>query len=89
MQNKKREIDIIDKILDACYKAGSEGIFVESLMHQYEERGSLSKKQLQGLYGKAEQIEGIAPGKLAALEALINKMPNRYKSEAPETITPL
>ena len=79
MQNKKRERDIIDKILDACYKAGSEGIFVESLMHQYEERGSLSKKQLQGLYQKALTVKDMPTNWLATLEATISKMSTRYK----------
>jgi hypothetical protein len=47
------------------------------------QRGSLSKKQLQGLYGKASEIENITPGKLATLEAVIKKMPTRYKSDLP------
>ena len=48
------------------------------------QRGSLSKKQLQGLYSKASKIEDISPGKLGTLEAIIKKMPTRYKSELPE-----
>jgi hypothetical protein len=40
---------------------------------------------LQGLYGKASKIEGLPPGKLAAIEAIIKRMPTRYKSELPET----
>jgi hypothetical protein len=79
MQKKKREIDIVDKVLDACYKAGSKGIFIESLMHQYEERGSLSKKQLQGLYQKALQVKDMPVNWLATLEATILKMATRYK----------
>lgn len=47
------------------------------------ERGSLSKKQLQGLYGKASKISGLPPGKLATIEAIIKKMPTRFKSEIP------
>jgi hypothetical protein len=80
MQKKKPEIDVIDKVLDACYKAGSKGIFIESLMHQYEERGSLSKKQLQGLYQKALKVKDMPPNWLATLEATILKMSTRYKS---------
>jgi hypothetical protein len=79
MQKRKPEVDIIDKVLDACYKAGSKGIFIESLMHQYEERGSLSKKQLQGLYQKALKVEDMPPNWLATLEATILKMSTRYK----------
>ncbi len=77
---KKPEVDVIDKILDACYKAYPGIIFIESLMHQYEERGSLSKKQLQGLYQKALKVEDIPSNWLATLEATILKMPTRYKS---------
>lgn len=58
--------------------------FVISLYKQYQQRGSLSKKQLQGLYDKASGIEGLAPGKLAAVEAIIKRMPTRFKSEMPE-----
>jgi len=46
--------------------------------------GSLSKKQLIGLHDKASKIQGLAPGKLATLEAIIKRMPTRYKSEKPE-----
>jgi hypothetical protein len=38
---------------------------------------------LQGLYSKAEKISDLAPGKLASLEALINKMPTRSRSVLP------
>ena len=48
------------------------------------QRGSLSKKQLQGLYSKASKIENIQQNKLATLEAIIKKMPTRNKSELPE-----
>ncbi len=58
--------------------------FIISLYKQYQQRGSLSKKQLQGLYDKASGIEGLAPGKLAGVEAIIKKMPTRFKSAKPE-----
>src|SRR5688572_10784218 len=58
--------------------------FIISLYKQYQQRGSLSKKQLQGLYDKASGIQGLAPGKLAAVEAIIKRMPTRFKSEKPE-----
>ena len=89
MENKKGSVDIINEVLEACILAYPVSSFIISLYKQYISRGWLTKKQLQGLYGKAEQIEELPPGKLAALEALINKMPNRYKSEAPETTAPL
>jgi len=55
MIKKKQGIDIIDKILDACYKHNPDALFIMSLMHQYEERGGLSKKQLEGLLLKAKK----------------------------------
>ena len=57
--------------------------FIISLYKQYQQRGSLSKKQLQGLYDKASGIKDLAPGKLAAVEAIIKKMPTRFKSSIP------
>lgn len=84
MQKKKPGLDIIDKILEACYKAFPDAIFIQSLWHQYEERGSLSKKQLQGLFLKAQKVKDLPPNWLATLEATILKMPNRFKSEVAE-----
>ncbi len=80
MYKKKPGIDIIGKILDALYEHNSDALFVMSLMHQYEERGSLSKKQLQGLYQKASRVKEIPPNWLGTLEAILLKMPTRYKS---------
>ncbi len=88
MFKKDSSIDVIDKILDACYKHNPDALFIMSLMHQYEERGSLSKKQLQGLYLKAQKINDIPANWLATLEAVIAKMPNRFKSDITEH-TPL
>jgi hypothetical protein len=84
MEKKKPEIDIVNEILEECILAYPVSSFVISLYKQYIERGSLSKKQLQGLYGKAEKIKELSPGKLATLEALIKKMPTRFKSELPQ-----
>jgi hypothetical protein len=47
------------------------------------ERGGLSKKQLEGLYKKAEKIKTMPPNWLATLEAEILKRPTRYKSIPP------
>ena len=80
MLKKKNDIDIIDKVLDACYIAYPDSIFIQSLMHQYEERGSLSKKQLEGAFQKASKVKDIPVSWLATMEATILKMPNRYKS---------
>lgn len=79
-----RKLDIIDKVLDACYKYNSDALFVMSLMHQYEERGSLSKKQLEGLLHKARKVPDMPVNWLATLEATVLKMHTREK--APATI---
>lgn len=89
MVQKKNEIDIVEKILNACYKSGDFPLFIMSLMHQYEERGSLSKKQLQGLYYKAEKVKDIPANWMATLQAKIAKMPNRFKQTDEIKATPL
>lgn len=77
-------IDVISDILSAAVKAFPESNFVQSLAHQYMVRGWLTKKQLEGLYNKVQKVTDIPPGKLATLQAQIQKMPNRYKSSLPE-----
>jgi hypothetical protein len=89
MEQKKQSIDIINEVLEACILAYPVSSFIISLYKQYISRGWLTKKQLEGLYGKAQSIHELPPGKLAALEAIINKMPTRYKSEAPVESKPL
>lgn len=89
METKKGSIDIVNEVLEACIMAYPVSSFIISLYKQYISRGWLTKGQLQGLYGKAQNIKDLPPGKLASLEALINKMPNRTKSEAPKESTPL
>jgi hypothetical protein len=83
MNKIKSEVDIVNDLLEQCILAYPISSFIISLYKQYQQRGSLSKKQLQGLYGKAAKIEDISPGKLATLEALIKKMPTRFKSDLP------
>lgn len=81
-------IDVISDILSAAVKAFPESNFVQSLAHQYLIRGWLTKKQLEGLYNKAQKVMDIPPGKLATLQAQIQKMPTRYKSSLPGATTP-
>ena len=81
----KDRLDIINEILEECILSYPLSSFIISLYKQYQERGSLSKKQLQGLYGKASKIKHLPPGKLATIEAIMKRMPTRYKSELPET----
>lgn len=77
------QVDIINEVLEECIIEYPVSSFIISLYKQYVQRGSLSKKQLEGLHSKASKIEKIAPNKLATLEAVIKKMPTRFKSEKP------
>jgi hypothetical protein len=81
------DLDIVAYILDAVLKAKPDDSFCKSIHIQYMERGGLSKKQLEGLYGKAQRIEGIHPGKLATLEAIIKKKHITHRSSV--TILPV
>jgi len=83
MNRLKPDVDVIKDLLHAVLAAQPMSSFIQSLLLQYEERGSLSKKQLQGLYHKAAKIKDIPPGKLATLEAVILKRPERFKSALP------
>lgn len=89
MYKPKPGIDIIGKILDALYAHNPDALFVMSLMHQYEDRGSLSKKQLEGLLSKAKKVKDLPESWLGTLEAIILKMPTRYKSTEPIIPTPI
>ena len=84
MKSQKQRIDIINEILEECILAFPLSSFIISLYQRYQKMGSLSKKQLLGLYDKASKIKDLSPGKLATLEAIIKRMPTRYKSEKPE-----
>jgi hypothetical protein len=88
MYRKKPDVDVILDIMNAVLEANPSSVFTKSLWQQYQERGGLSKKQLQGLYGKASRLPSVPPHKLATLEAEILKRPTRYKSDKPP-ITPL
>ena len=83
MEKGRPGIDIVNEVLEHCLMAYHHSSFLISLYQQYQKRGSLSKKQLQGLFGKAKEVKDFPAGKLATLEALINKMPTRFKSEPP------
>ena len=83
IQRKKPEVDIVKDVLKALLAAQPASTFVQSLSYQYEERGGLSKKQLEGLHKKALKVNTIPVNWLATLEAVILKRPTRYKSTAP------
>ena len=83
IQRKKPDVDIIKELLNAVLDDNPGSTFTQSLSYQYEERGGLSKKQLEGLYKKAAKIKTMPVNWLATLEAVILKRPTRYKSVAP------
>lgn len=74
------DIDIIADLLMAVIKERPDDTFCKSLLLQYQERGGLSKKQLEGLLGKATKFTKSPPGKLATLEAIILKKHTNFKS---------
>ena len=88
MHRKKPGVDVVRDLLELTLQAYPDSTFTRSLLFQYEERGGLSKKRLEGLYKKATKVNSIPAAKLATLEAMILKRPNRYKSDLPEN-TPL
>jgi len=85
LQRINPDIDIVAQVIEAVLKAKPDDAFCKSISVQYIERGGLSKKQLEGLLGKANRIPEINPGKLATLEAIIKKKHVTHRSEA--TIT--
>jgi hypothetical protein len=82
------DIDIIADLLKAVLKVRPEDGFCSSLLQQYQQRGGLSKKQLEGLLGKATKFTETTPGKLATLEAIIKKKHSNHRSEASEPAAP-
>lgn len=88
-QLKNPDVDVIMDILSAALLAYPDAVFIKSLHFQYQERGGLSKKQLEGLHSKASKAPNIHAAKLATLEAIIKKMPTRYKSDKPLPPTPI
>jgi len=83
MYRKKPDVDVVKDVLEATLLAFPASAFIQSLSRQYEERGGLSKKQLEGLYNKASKVRAIPPARLATLEAMIRHRPTRYKSAPP------
>jgi hypothetical protein len=88
MNRIRPEVDIVLQLLQTVLEAKPHSAFTASLLAQYQERGGLSKKQLQGLYDKASGVEGISVAKLATLEAIIMKKHTKHRSPVPAA-TPL
>ena len=82
LQRINPDIDIVAYIIEAVLAAKPNDAFCKSISIQYMERGGLSKKQLEGLQGKASRIPDINPGRLATLEAIIKKKHVTHRSEA-------
>ena len=87
MIRKHPGVDVIKDLLEITISAFPSSNFLKSLLFQYQERGGLSKKQLQDFYDKAMKVEGIPMGKMATLEAVILKKPTRYKSPMPVIVS--
>jgi hypothetical protein len=81
---EQKKIDFINKLLEDCVMAYPVSSFIIGIYQQYQQRGWLTKRQLQGLYDKAALITDMPPERLASLEALIKKMPDRSRSELPQ-----
>lgn len=85
----KLGVDIVLDLLKEVADAYPTNQFAQSILMQYQERGGLSKKQLEGLYGKAQKLSHINPAKMATLEAIILKKPTKEKTPALKEIKPL
>jgi hypothetical protein len=84
VKTEQKKFDFINKLLEDCVLAYPVSSFIIGIYQQYQRRGWLTKRQLQGLYDKAAMIDAMPPERLASLEALIKKMPERSRSELPE-----
>jgi hypothetical protein len=86
-QRLNPDVDIVAQIIQQVLDAKPDDVFCKSIQQQYTERGGLSKKQLEGLHGKAGRIKEISSGKLATLEAIIKKKHITDRSAATITKT--
>lgn len=89
MNRIRPDVDIIADLLKESLASNPNSAFLQSLLHQYHERGSLSKKQLEGLYNKAVGVESSPPAKLATLQAIILKKHSRQRSSIPVAAPPV
>ncbi|MFT3682400.1 MAG: hypothetical protein QM791_19245 [Ferruginibacter sp.] len=87
MYKKKPEVDVVLDILNEAIAHFPSSTFIQSLLFQYQERGGLSKKQLQGLYDKASKLGSLSSAKLATLEAIILKKNAKHRSPKPGPVS--
>lgn len=83
MKDKKPAVDVLNEVLEDSLLAYPLSSLLISLYQQYNRRGFLTKKQILALHKKASGIPGFSVARLATLEAIARKMPNRFKSELP------
>jgi len=77
---KKPGVDVVLDVLILLNQSNPDSAFISSLLAQYRERGSLSRKQLQGLVSKGKKAGSVPESKLSTIEAIILKMPVRDKT---------
>lgn len=82
MRHIRPDVDVVMDVLLASVEQFPDSEFLNSLLQQYRMRGGLSKKQLQGLLGKAHRVPQLPPARLATLEAIIRKKVTRERSAA-------
>ncbi|UEG50663.1 hypothetical protein LK994_04150 [Ferruginibacter lapsinanis] len=80
------DVDIVMDIIKATLAINPTSKFLNSVHFHYQERGGLSRKQLEGLYEKAKNLPDIPPGKLATLQAIILKKPVKERAPASKTV---
>ncbi len=83
-QRKKPEVDVIRDLLRVAHEAWPESSFVQGLYVHYEEKGGLSRKQLEGLQKKLQKLNDVPIAWMATLEAEILKKPIKFRSPLPE-----
>ena len=86
---KKPGVDVILDVLLILTETYPDSTFIKSLLAQYRERGSLSRKQLQGLLSKGQKASSVPETKLSTIEAIILRMPVRDKTPPSATNIPL
>lgn len=83
MYRKKPDVDVLNDVILLAIDHYQDNAFLKGLYRQYHDLGGLSRKQLEGLLGKAEKVPAITDAQRATLEAEIRKKPHRFRSEAP------
>lgn len=83
MYRKKPDVDVLNDVILLAIDHYPDNAFLKGLYRQYHDLGGLSRRQMEGLLGKAEKVPAITAAQKATLEAEIRKKPQRFRSEAP------